>query len=212
MDVIKNDVQVRPASYVLCERASGVVRFRVEADTDGGLPVEQTASLLAMHCVVRDQRPEDFDVLIVPRGALPEALAERARQLIEAGRAIGARAKISPREQEVLVGVVQNLANKEIAARLSVSVRTVKFHVSSLLVKFGVTNRAALSREAILGRMSVENQLQETTSQTLFGYPVRITSHNTENAKRPVPIESPAAIARQRNGGISSVTRERFAN
>jgi DNA-binding NarL/FixJ family response regulator len=52
-----------------------------------------------------------------------------------------------PREQEVLDGVHQNLARKEIAYKLNVSVRTVKFHVSSLVAKFGVTNRITLSRE-----------------------------------------------------------------
>ena len=52
-----------------------------------------------------------------------------------------------PREQEVLDGVHRSLASKEIASKLNVSVRTVKFHVSSLLAKFGVTNRITLSRE-----------------------------------------------------------------
>ena len=52
-----------------------------------------------------------------------------------------------PREQEVLDGVLQSLASKEIASKLNVSVRTVKFHVYSLQAKFGVTNRITLSRE-----------------------------------------------------------------
>ena len=52
-----------------------------------------------------------------------------------------------PREQEVLDGVLQSLASKEIASKLNVSARTVKFHVSSLLAKFGVTNRITLRRE-----------------------------------------------------------------
>ncbi len=52
-----------------------------------------------------------------------------------------------PREQEVLDGVHQNLASKEIVSKLNLSVRTVKFHVSSLLAMFGVTNRITLSRE-----------------------------------------------------------------
>jgi DNA-binding NarL/FixJ family response regulator len=52
-----------------------------------------------------------------------------------------------PREQEVLDGVLQSLASKEIASKLNVAVRTVKFHVSSLLAKFGVTNRITLGRE-----------------------------------------------------------------
>ncbi len=51
---------------------------------------------------------------------------------------------LSRREQEVLDALLENLANKEIAARLNISERTVKFHVSNLLVKFGVRRRADL--------------------------------------------------------------------
>ena len=51
---------------------------------------------------------------------------------------------LSRREQEVLTGLLENLANKEVADRLHISERTVKFHVSNLLAKFGVRRRADL--------------------------------------------------------------------
>lgn len=51
---------------------------------------------------------------------------------------------LSRREQEVLSGLLENLANKELADRLHISERTVKFHVSNLLAKFGVRRRADL--------------------------------------------------------------------
>ena len=51
---------------------------------------------------------------------------------------------LSRREREILDLLVENLANKEIAARLNVSLRTVKFHVSRLLAKYGVRGRADL--------------------------------------------------------------------
>jgi DNA-binding NarL/FixJ family response regulator len=44
----------------------------------------------------------------------------------------------------VLEGLLENLANKEIASRLNISERTVKFHVSNLLAKFNVRRRADL--------------------------------------------------------------------
>lgn len=53
-------------------------------------------------------------------------------------------ADLSRREQEVLSALLENLANKEIASRLNISERTVKFHVSNLLSKFGVRRRADL--------------------------------------------------------------------
>jgi DNA-binding NarL/FixJ family response regulator len=53
-------------------------------------------------------------------------------------------AELSRREQEVLNSLLENLANKEVADRLHISERTVKFHVSNLLAKFGVRRRADL--------------------------------------------------------------------
>ncbi len=52
--------------------------------------------------------------------------------------------ELSRREQEVLSSLLENLANKEIAGKLNISERTVKFHVSNLLSKFGVRRRADL--------------------------------------------------------------------
>jgi DNA-binding NarL/FixJ family response regulator len=51
---------------------------------------------------------------------------------------------LSRREEEVLDSLLENLANKEIASKLNISERTVKFHVSNLLSKFGVRRRADL--------------------------------------------------------------------
>jgi DNA-binding NarL/FixJ family response regulator len=51
---------------------------------------------------------------------------------------------LTPREAEVLQLVAQGLPNKEIAARLIVTERTVKFHVSSILGKLGANNRTEM--------------------------------------------------------------------
>ncbi|OLD60785.1 MAG: hypothetical protein AUI53_08385 [Acidobacteria bacterium 13_1_40CM_2_60_7] len=53
-------------------------------------------------------------------------------------------ANLSRREQEVLDSLLENLSNKEIANKLNIAERTVKFHVSNLLSKFGVRRRADL--------------------------------------------------------------------
>ncbi len=48
---------------------------------------------------------------------------------------------LTPREQEVLRELAAGRQNKEIAAKLIISERTVKFHVSAILGKLGAGNR-----------------------------------------------------------------------
>lgn len=48
---------------------------------------------------------------------------------------------LTPREIEVLRMMAEGLGNKEIAARLSISDHTVKFHISSILAKLGASSR-----------------------------------------------------------------------
>ncbi|MDX1437786.1 MAG: response regulator transcription factor, partial [Anaerolineales bacterium] len=50
---------------------------------------------------------------------------------------------LTERELEVLEGVAQGERNKEIAARLGITERTVKAHMTSIFNKFGVDSRAA---------------------------------------------------------------------
>jgi DNA-binding NarL/FixJ family response regulator len=48
---------------------------------------------------------------------------------------------LTPRESEVLQMLASGLSNKEIAARLTISEHTVKFHVASILGKLGAATR-----------------------------------------------------------------------
>jgi DNA-binding NarL/FixJ family response regulator len=60
--------------------------------------------------------------------------------------------ELTDREGEILQLLARGLANKQIAARLSISEHTVKFHVSAIYSKLAVTNRTeAVSRGARLG-------------------------------------------------------------
>lgn len=140
---------LRASAFAFCERSNGSVRFQILA-VDGELPVDEAASLLAMHCLVRAQQPSDYSVLIVPENNLLQPVSERAEHLLRAGRkAAGANVNLSMRQREVLDYILQNLSNKEIGARLNVTERTVKFHVSQLLSKFKTKDRNGLKQEAI---------------------------------------------------------------
>jgi DNA-binding NarL/FixJ family response regulator len=56
--------------------------------------------------------------------------------------------ELTEREQDVLELIGQGLANKEIAQKLVISERTVKFHVSAILAKLGAGNRTEATRIA----------------------------------------------------------------
>src|ERR1700759_3324863 len=135
-------------TFFFYEKNTGFSHFHVEASADGQFPVEEAAGLLAMHCMVRGQSPRDYVVMVEAAHDSVEGLTEKAEKLLQAGHSVGSSVKLTRREEEVLGGVMRSLANKEIAATLNLSERTVKFHVSSLLTKFRVRGRMELVREA----------------------------------------------------------------
>ena len=127
--------------YFFYEKSTGVSHFHVEGGPDGQFPVEEAAGLLAMHCMVRGQSPRDYVVMVQAAQDSLEGLTQKAEKLLQAGHSVGSSVKLTRREEEVLGGVMRSLANKEIAASLNLSERTVKFHVSSLLTKLSLVVR-----------------------------------------------------------------------
>jgi DNA-binding CsgD family transcriptional regulator len=91
---------------------------------------------------------EDFSVMVAVGEDLVDGWVGRATQLIGSCTGMKPPVPLSRRQDEVLNAAAQNLSNKEIAGRLNVSVRTVKFHVSALLEKFDVHGRVDLMLEA----------------------------------------------------------------
>ncbi len=90
-----------------------------------------------------------------PEAALRELRAARA--LLVAGNVRGrggpdrgnCDVHLTAREQQVLVLLAQGDRNKEIALRLRLRERTVKFHVANVLQKLGVQSRTEALRRAL---------------------------------------------------------------
>jgi DNA-binding NarL/FixJ family response regulator len=72
---------------------------------------------------------------------LQPVVASKLLRQVSREPAASEREPLTPRELEVLRLLAQGLLNKEIARRLSITERTVKFHVSAILAKLGAGNR-----------------------------------------------------------------------
>jgi FixJ family two-component response regulator len=84
-------------------------------------------------------------------GAVERAVAhDRATQAdrLERDRLHARLARLTVREQEVLLEVVQGLLNKQVGARLGITERTVKRHRGMVMHKLGVASIAELVRFA----------------------------------------------------------------
>src|SRR5260370_16469712 len=99
--------------------------------------------------MVRGQFSSEYVVMVQGGEEILEGLQEKTYKLLDSGKLVRGQVYWTRREEEVLCGLLKSLANKEIAANLNLSERTVKFHVSSLLAKFRVRGRMELVREAL---------------------------------------------------------------
>ncbi len=206
MKLIRRSEQHRPLNnlrpaiprdhYYFYEKSTGATHFHVEAGPDGGFPVDQAAGLLAMHCMVRGQSPNDYMVMVRAENDLLEGLTEKAEKLLQAGHSVGSAVKLTRREEEVLGGVMKSMANKEIAATLNLSERTVKFHVSSLLSKFRVRGRMELVREASRNTMgAMPMPMSAATMEPRAFGPMTQSFGNVSRSGTVVPLAKRSMMA-----------------
>jgi DNA-binding NarL/FixJ family response regulator len=106
---------------------------------------------LLSYAEARQNLPRALEAIAMGGFWAPRALLSRFMDSIltsRSGRRLATgRADLSDRERQVLEALLENLSNKEIASKLHISERTVKFHVSNLLSKFGVQRRHHLIQQ-----------------------------------------------------------------
>jgi two-component system response regulator FixJ len=103
----------------------------------------------AVQFLVKPVRP------VALRQALDQAFERLGQGATDSGESCAARMKLlrlTPREHDVLDGLVEGLPNKAIAYDLGVSPRTIEAHRSSIMRKLEAANLAQLLRTALVAR------------------------------------------------------------
>jgi DNA-binding CsgD family transcriptional regulator len=119
---------------------TAMVRFKIY---DAGYET----SVAALRDVMGDG---DFEAAWAEGAALStdEAIAYAQRGRGERKRLASGWASLTPAERDVVRLVSEGLGNKDIAARLFVSPRTVQTHLTHVYAKLGLTSRVQLVQEA----------------------------------------------------------------
>ncbi|MCO1576443.1 response regulator transcription factor [Crossiella sp. SN42] len=92
-------------------------------------------------------------------GPLATRLVELAAAAGEGATSLVANAGLTAREREVMLLLTAGLSNADMAERLSITVRTVKYHVSNVLGKLGLTGRGqviALANPVLADRLRTD--------------------------------------------------------
>ncbi len=137
--------------------ARGVPTLALVAHEEAAL---EAVAAGAASVLFRDARPSTLAAALraVDEGlsTFDRALAPALLRPAEPPLPDGPREELTPREQEVLALLAQGLSNKDLAARLSISEHTAKFHVNAILAKLGVQRRIeAVVRAARLGMVTL---------------------------------------------------------
>jgi DNA-binding CsgD family transcriptional regulator len=121
-------------------RRMGMVRFKV-------LEADDVARIATLREALGDN---DFDAAWAEGAALSidEAIAYAQRGRGERKRATSGWASLTRAELDVVKLVSEGLGNKDVAARLFVSPRTVQAHLTHIYAKLRLTSRVQLAQEA----------------------------------------------------------------
>ena len=154
MDLMMPGMGGAEATQVIVNRWPAVRVIALTSFGDKEL-VREALAAGALSYLIKNVSAEDLAEAIRSASSGRSTLAAEAVQaLIQPEPAASAfEFNLTPREREVLALMVKGLTNPEIAERLVVSRSTAKAHVSNVLSKLGVSNRA----EAVA--LAVQNKL-----------------------------------------------------
>lgn len=155
MDVSMPEMNGMKATELIVSGFPRVKVLPLTRHTDSGY-IEQLLRAGASGYVLKQSRSEEVvrAVRAIAAGGtyLDPAIADRALTGLQRGRdgTLGTRSKLSAREADVLRMVASGYSNKEIAARLILSVKTVESHKANAMTKLGTRSRIDIVRYALL--------------------------------------------------------------
>jgi NarL family two-component system response regulator LiaR len=146
MDLVMPGMDGMAATRIIRERWPQVQVVALTSFQEQGM-VQEALQAGAIGYLLKNVSIDDLAEAIRAAHAGRSTLAPEATQaLVKTARSTSEEPTpghdLTPREHEVLVLMVEGLTNPEIAARLSVSRSTARAHVSNILAKLDVSNRA----------------------------------------------------------------------
>jgi DNA-binding NarL/FixJ family response regulator len=159
LEATRQVLKALPATKVLILSAHSDDAYVKNATESGavGFLLKQTSSHVVCEAIREVQKGETF---------FSPTVARRLHQLDgkspnRAGRSPSRNARLSSREMEVLQLIAEGKANKETAAELGISIKTVEKHREKVMSKLDLHDTAGLTRYAISAGI-IESSVQLT--------------------------------------------------
>lgn len=159
LEATRRILQARPATRVLILSAHSDDAYVEQVMNLGaaGYLIKQTSAQVLARAVREVHNGHTF---FSP--AIAQRLHDQPKSGDRDGMVKNLVAKLTSREAEVLQLVAEGKANKQVAAELQISIKTVEKHRQHLMEKLGIHDTAGLTRYAIAAGI-IESSVQVTT-------------------------------------------------
>jgi DNA-binding NarL/FixJ family response regulator len=159
LEATRQILKALPAAKVLILSAHSDDAYVKNATDSGavGFLLKQTSAQMACEAIRQVQKGNKFFCPTIAR----RLLRLEGTSADRAGRSPSRNARLTSREMEVLQLIAEGKANKETAAELGISIKTVEKHREKVMNKLSIHDTAGLTRYAISAGI-IESSVQLT--------------------------------------------------